>query len=193
MGLRGITAAPGAISRGYEPTSSRSLGRASPRAHDDRRAVLLDERLQESFPARFRQALASAESTFRSGDPAKGCAIVYDEIEALSRRIAEKSYDQGLWTKNKPTTNPTDLDFKKDSWATVARTLHRQLDRKQVPDLTEALLDRLVGITPYRNAVGHKVTDRKSLMKRDRTLRTRFEEAVDLLGELITASKSLRP
>ena len=40
---------------------------------------------RDAFPAKYREALASAETTFRRGDPANGCANVYDVIEALSR------------------------------------------------------------------------------------------------------------
>lgn len=145
------------------------------------------------FPPKYRQELASAESTFRHGDPAKGCAGIYDEIEALTRRIAEKSYRNGMWTKNNPTTKPSGIDFAKESWATIAKTLERQLDQGKCAGLPEPLLARLVGVTPHRNAVGHKVKDRKSLIQRDKALRTRFEDSVDLLAELIAGSRSLKP
>ena len=48
-----------------------------------------------------------------------------------------------------------------------------------------------LGITPYRNDTGHKPKDMKALIKRDQQLRTRFEDAVDLLGELIDATEAL--
>ena len=45
---------------------------------------------RSQFPPRFRSVLSTAESTFRNGDPAKGCSLVYDEIEGLARRLAKR-------------------------------------------------------------------------------------------------------
>ena len=49
------------------------------------------------FPLRYRSPLFTAETTFRDGDPAKGCSLVYDEIEGLSRRLAQRIHHRNLW------------------------------------------------------------------------------------------------
>src|SRR4029077_1696050 len=45
---------------------------------------------KQKYPAKYRFDLSQAEVTFKQGNPAKGCADVYEEIEALTRRIAKK-------------------------------------------------------------------------------------------------------
>lgn len=69
-----------------------------------------------------------------------------------------------------------------------------RLDATQAncPGLTPAFLARIHGVTPHRNESGHKPANEELLKKRDRELRTRFESAVDLLGDLIVAVKPLR-
>jgi len=53
---------------------------------------------RRQFPSRYRSVLSTAEATFRNGDPAKGCALVYDEIEGLCRRLAKKIQNKKWWT-----------------------------------------------------------------------------------------------
>jgi hypothetical protein len=141
----------------------------------------------QAFPPRYRPALSDAANTFSNGNPVKGCAMVYDEIEDLSRRIAKKTQVKGFW-KNVPTLN---LD--KTPWANVMETVMEQLNFSacRCPKLKKPLLARVLGITAHRNETGHKVTRRADLVKRDRRLRTRFEDASDLLSDLIDASRPL--
>jgi hypothetical protein len=141
----------------------------------------------DSFPSKYRGSLSRAVETFRNGDPAKGCSTVYDEIEALSRRIAKKTQKKGLW-KSVPKLN---LD--RDSWANVMEALMEQLNYSACgcPKLKKALLARVLGITSHRNETGHKISRRADLVKRDKRLRTRFEDAIDLLSDLIDASRPL--
>src|SRR5438105_2617265 len=68
----------------------------------------------ERFPQKYREALAQAETTFRNGNPAKGCSEIYDEIEALCRRVAEKTAAKGMWTNP-----PANINFGRDPWASV--------------------------------------------------------------------------
>jgi len=51
---------------------------------------------KRNFPARYRLALTRAENTFRQGNPVKGCSEIYDELEALTRRIAKKRKPKGI-------------------------------------------------------------------------------------------------
>jgi hypothetical protein len=145
------------------------------------------------FPAKYRYALSQAEATFRQGNPAKGCSDIYDEIEALTRRIAKKTKKAGMWKASKvaggvlPGTN-----LEKGQWANVMEVLMNQLEPGHPPHIPKAQLAHILGVTPHRNDTGHKPGSNTALIKRDTSLRTRFENAVDMLFDLITVSKSLR-
>lgn len=138
------------------------------------------------FPPRLRNALQNAEVTFRSGDPSKGCALLYDEIEAFSRKIASKTQKLGYWK-----TVPPKLKLDKDPWAGVLNTMIQQLDFSKCPPSLNVLLYRVSGITAHRNESGHKPKTASALSKRDSELRTRFEAAADLLADIISAAKPL--
>jgi hypothetical protein len=145
----------------------------------------------KKFPAKYRQALSDAEDTFRNGQPSKGCSLVYDEVEDLTRKIAKQTFDRGLWLHGRGAR----LKFDKDPWQNVLREMMGSLDYSRCASITYDLLARTVGITPHRNDSSHKPKSRAQLTKRDRELRTRFENAADLFLDLMVAGKSagLRP
>ncbi len=143
-------------------------------------------------PQKYRFALSQAESTFRNGNPAKGCSELYDEIEGLSRKIAEKTRKKGLWQTPKPGGKVPTIDFAKAGWARVVRTLIEHLNFNKCPSIDQPLLGRVLGITPHRNASAHKPKSLADLVRRDKQLRTRFENAADVLLDLIQAAKPLR-
>jgi hypothetical protein len=147
---------------------------------------------KNKFPAKYRLPLTRAESTFRQGNPTKGCSEVYDQIESLTRRIAKRTKALGYWSASK-SGNPlprTDLD--KVSWARVIGLLMDQLDPRHPPQIPVALLARILGVTPHRNDAGHDPASQDRLVRRDREAKTRFETAVDLLRELIVAARPLK-
>jgi len=140
---------------------------------------------------KYRQAFMDAEATFLNGDPAKGCARVYDEIEALTRKFAAKAANLSWW-------NPGRLDLERSAWA---RILGRMIEhfgndfrpiRRRCPDMTMPLLNGISGLTGHRNESGHKPGSRKALMTRDAQLRTRFEHARDIFVELQDSTRPLR-
>ena len=124
--------------------------------------------------------------------PAKGCALLYDEIESLSRRVANKTFQRGLWKTGE--TPEGNVDTR--AWANVLDQLSDKLDfhscRASCPDLSRNLIAQIRGITGPRNESGHKPKRKSDLIKRDRRLRTRFESAADLLLDLSDAAKPLR-
>jgi hypothetical protein len=140
----------------------------------------------KEFPPKYRQALNEAESTFYT-NPAKGCLVVYEEIESLSRRVASKTLKVGLWTTGRK------WRLEKDPWASILKEMLQTFPAttNPAPDVTPALLGRLLGITAHRNDVGHKPKSRTDLIKRNKELRTRFESAVDLLRDFQKAAKPL--
>jgi hypothetical protein len=151
--------------------------------------VRLEER--KNFPVKYRSNLSTAEATFRNGDPAKGCSLVYDEIEARSRRLAKKAVEKN-WLKGGAVWPPR-LDIEKAPWAVVMETLIENVDFARLPpNSRKSMLIRISAVTEPRNEAGHKPKTRAHRMKRDRELRTRFESAVDLLRDFINASRSLR-
>jgi hypothetical protein len=143
------------------------------------------------FPAKYRQSLSTAQQTFLNGDPAKGCANVYDEIEALCRRIVKRADAKALWKD--PLQVPTKLKRDTGPWTKIVEMLQEHMDAKKMncPDLDDGLLYRILGITPHRHEVGHKPSV-AALKKRDSELRTRFEHATDILHDLVRAAGSLR-
>jgi hypothetical protein len=144
------------------------------------------------FPGKYRFALSQAETTFRQGNPAKGCSEVYDEIEALTRRIAKRTSSKGMWKASKTGKAMPTINLDKDPWANVIEVLMTQLDSGTPPDIPKTLWAQILGITPLRNETGHKPKSKDTLIRRDTTLKTRFENAADILLDLINASKSLR-
>ncbi|MEO7418829.1 MAG: hypothetical protein ABI163_17340 [Thermoanaerobaculia bacterium] len=146
----------------------------------------------DAFPRRYRGPLTEAEEAFRGGNPVKGCGMVFDEIEALTRTLAKKTFNRGLWRSGKLTKPP--LRFDKDSWQLVTEKLVEEIDPQKVgcPNLTRPLFGTILGLVPHRNESGHKVRDTQARLKRDAELRTRFEHARDVLKSLVDATKSLR-
>lgn len=146
----------------------------------------------KEFPARYREAIRAAYNTFSSGDPAKGCARLYDEIEALCRGIGRKAVKRKIFGNM---TKAAAFKFESEPWASVVTFLDRHLDRGLAgcPELKPALFARVLGVTPHRNDSGHRPRDTQGLMRRDRELRTRFEHASDLMRDLIAASRGLIP
>lgn len=145
----------------------------------------------KDYPMKYRLDIHSAYDTFLDGNPPQGCQTLYSEIEALTRRIATKAGDKGYW---RSVTNSIRVDFQNGAWARIVAKLRDELNRTAAhcPNLNTALWNRVGGITGHRNDTGHKPKDRAYLIRRDRELRTRFESAMDILNELITASKPLR-
>lgn len=145
------------------------------------------------FPNKYRQALAEALSTFRNGDPVKGCGRLYDELEDLTRRIASKVDRKRAW-KEAAISQAASVDFSKAPWAMITNLLLGGIEQKilKSPQLTGALLARVYGVTSHRNESGHKPANRAALTRRDRELRTRFETASDLLRDLVAGVRPLR-
>jgi hypothetical protein len=146
---------------------------------------------KDAFPAKYRGVLASAEETYRQGTPDKACALIYDELESLTRKIAKKTSSQRVWKQ----TPPSSVDLDRHDWGKVISLLETNLPRTKghpCEKLTTALWSRLHGVTSLRNSTGHKPRNTKDLVRRNRTLRTQFESAIDLLEDLVEGSKKLR-
>lgn len=147
----------------------------------------------QDFPAKYREAVSGAYNTFLNGDPAKGCARIFDELEALCRVIGRKALRRRCFGNM---AKATTFNFDTGPWATLIQFLNKHLDRGKAkcPGLNEALFARIHGTTPHRNDSGHKPgRDTTALTRRDRELRTRFEHAADLLRDVIEASRGLSP
>jgi hypothetical protein len=142
---------------------------------------------RKEFPEKLRYRLSQSEATFREGNPAKGCDDLFAIVEDVSRKIAEKTFKQGLW---KAGSNPP--KFGTDSWSSVMEALEKQLDKGKCKLFKDNILHRVLGVTPFRNQVVHVPKTTAALVKRDGMLRTRFEDAANLLLELLTFAKPLK-
>jgi hypothetical protein len=146
---------------------------------------------KQSFPLKYRYAITHGEEVFRSGEPAKGVSLIYDEVEDIIRKLAARVDKIGLWRTLKPGEKRPKYRLKKDSREKITKLLidHVDFQRCKVP---QPLLGRVWGITPHRNDSAHKPTSMKTLIQRNTELRTRFETAADILRDLCVATSSLR-
>lgn len=142
-----------------------------------------------AYSAKLRPPLRAAVDTFRSGNPAKGCSQVYDEIEQLTRRIGKKCEKlPGALKKS------GQFDWEKAPWQSALEFLKANLDpaAAKCPLLKGQLLNRLIGMTEFRNETGHKPSSLKKMIERDIALKTRFESAMDDLAKLAEAARPLK-
>lgn len=144
------------------------------------------------FPSKYRRDVSDAFTTFIQGDPSKACARVYDEIEAVGRRICVKATKKSWWKRGAP--NPPDASNPKSPWKGIASFLTQYFDAglANAPDLNGYLLTRVEGTVGHRNQSGHKPASLSALKKRDKDLRTRFEHGVSTLLELVKAAAPTR-
>jgi hypothetical protein len=142
---------------------------------------------RSEFPAKLRFHLSQAESTFKQGDPAKACDALYSITEDISRKAARQTHTKGFWLS---TAKPP--RFEKDPWDSVMNSFVKNLDPNKCKYFGDNILHRIIGETPYRNKVVHVPKDNKELMGRDRMLRTRFEDAANILLELVNDVKPLK-
>lgn len=149
---------------------------------------------KEDFPARFRPAIVKAEQTFRGGSPEKGCLLLYDQIERLTRGAAVRALKLDVWTKANPKGHVPAIDLENGPWRSVLAAMVKHCDFKKIGcgKLDTDLLNRVVAVVPFRNDTGHEPKKLADRIKRDRQLRTRFETAADLLEDVVEAVKGLR-
>ena len=144
---------------------------------------------RDQYPKKYRHGLFAAEQAFRDGTPDKACSLVYDEIEALFRRITVKASSKGWWA------NPSHRNPATYAWAKLIGEFESEFDRGLCPCAefrSPAFNARILGVTGFRNDTGHKPKSQRALIRRDEQLRTRFESGVDLLKDLITAAAPLK-
>lgn len=137
------------------------------------------------FPKAYRPPVTKAHELFRQGSPENACHEIAGRIEAHSRLIAQKTAANGLWT------SPQGINFDMHSWRNLLDLLIRNSGsiRTSYPNLTVDLLSRIVGIVPHRNQVSHVIRSTVALVKRDRELRTRYENMCDILRDFTAATR----
>lgn len=181
-----------ASDKGIGIVEVRTSGRCNVRQNAIKLSLAAVRRIDRpSIARKYRQAFVDAESTFLNGDPAKGCSRVYDELEALSRKLGVKAANLGWW-------NPGTLNVDTGPWSRVLTgmiggfTTNIADVRGRCPTFELSLLNGISGVTGHRNDSGHKPRSRRALMTRDAQLRTRFEHATDLFVALQKATGRLR-
>ena len=134
-----------------------------------------------------RADLTKAERLFRHGDPEIGCFQIQLKLEEHTRKFAAKTYAKGFWS-SKPK-----VDVKKHPWRNLCQLLQKYLQFKKVTssECNEDLITRIMSVVPQRNQGGHPIT-LKQRIKRDRELRTQFENTADVLRDLTSATRRFR-
>jgi hypothetical protein len=143
-----------------------------------------------------RETLKTAEDTFLSGAPDQGCQAVCQDLEAITRRFAEHTYQAGWWKTTAGAKALPTRFFRRDSWATMLEALDERIDVQQVkvkcPTFGRPLVAGARQYTNWRNTVSHKPKTLNELQKRDARLRTMFEATRDLLIEWYEVAKPLK-
>jgi hypothetical protein len=136
-------------------------------------------------PKSKREALKAAEDIFLGGAPDQGCQAICQELELVTRQVAEFTYSAGLWKTPKGAPTHNARFFRTDSWARMLDALDGRIDVKRVgaksPTFSKALVAGARHFTDWRNSVSHKPKTLKQLQQRDAKLRTMFEATRDLL------------
>ncbi len=116
--------------------------------------------------------------------------MLFDEMEDYTRKLANKVNERKLWLSKKKIV----FEYDTAPWANTIELIQKHLDikRAKCPELKPAFLARIYGLTGHRNESGHKPKDQAALIKRDREIRTRFENATDTFLDLINHTKALR-
>jgi hypothetical protein len=146
------------------------------------------------WPARYRTRISEAYKTFRNGDPTKGCGLVFELIEQQVRRLHERAAKKGWW-HNLPTGRAVpDATNKKVPLEQLASFLYEFYSpaAARTPNLDKKVLGAIVGTVGVRNDAAHPPRTLRERQKRDERARTRFENAVDTLKDLVVGAAPLR-
>lgn len=148
----------------------------------------------KEYPTVWRPKVASFKSKYDAGEAADALKAVCDEIEHLTRTLASKVSALAAWKPGR--TNATDYQVKKhEPWRKVVEDLRSHMDsaKAKLPKVNSTLLSRIEVIADIRNGVGHKPLSYAQRKQRDNRLRTGYEQAHDLLKDLLAALAPLRP
>ncbi len=147
-------------------------------------------------PKQKREEVKTAEATFLDGSPGPGCQSICQELEQVTRRVAEHSYNQGWWKSAAGAGALTAKFFGQDAWAQVLEEMEKRIDyvimKTKSPNLSKQIIVRARAYTDWRNAVSHKPKTQLQLISRDAKLRTMFEATRDLLIEWYVIAKPLK-
>ena len=147
----------------------------------------------KGIPKQYRPAIKTAEGNFLDGSPEFGCQGIFQELEDLSRKCAQDTFNRGWWSGN---TAHQSRFFEKDPWANVLEEFEKRIDVSRVkskcPQFDRRLITKVRAQTDWRNDVSHKPKNAKQLQERDSKLRSHFEVARELLIDWATKMKGLR-
>jgi hypothetical protein len=140
---------------------------------------------RRDYPEDMRNDLHRAEQTYIDGNPGMGCLELQKLIESKCREVASHLSRKGLLT--------VALTGKqlKGAWATLMKLV--QADVKFVSSgVPDALWSAVRGLPPIRNNGAHRATSVVDRQEHDHWLRTRFEQASDLLLQMSKLEKKTR-
>lgn len=147
-------------------------------------------------PKQHRESIKKAEDTFLDGAPEQGCQAVCQELESLTRKFAEYTYDQIDWWKNKATLKIPKRFFTTESWAKMLAKLDQEIDEAKVRGKAKEFKVPLIAgarqYTDWRNSVSHKPKTLKDIQARDAKLRTMFEASRDLVIDWYKVALALK-
>ena len=206
MPVRLWVAVPAGGSSGKEVREARELGVGIVEVGDDgvhevHRAVTLSlfglRRIDlKKVPRKHRESLKKAGDAFLDGMPESGCQSVCQELEALTRLVAEHTYNKPDWWKDRANLNLAPRFFAVDSWAKMLETFDEKIlpQKAQIngKPLNKALIAGARSHTDWRNSLSHKPKTLKALQTRDAKLRTMFEVTRDLVVEWYAVADAFR-
>jgi hypothetical protein len=147
-------------------------------------------------PRGCRENLRVAENAFLDGSPSQGCQTVCQELEDVTRKVAEYTHSAGWWKQGAKGKGYRPRFFRTDSWAVMLEQWEQHADvgkiRQKCGSFSKQLIVRTRAHTEWRNAVSHKPRNLQQLKIRDARLRTMFESTRDLLVEWYDIAKPLK-
>jgi len=149
-----------------------------------------------AVPRVRREEVKNAEAIFLDGAPDQGCQAICQELESITRRFGEYTYDKGWW--NMPGSAPKlqPRFFRTDSWAKLLEEMERRIDytilKTKVPAFTKQHIVRARAFTDWRNVVSHKPRTLRQLQARDNKLRSILEVRRDLLVDWCVVARPLK-
>lgn len=145
-----------------------------------------------SWPPKYRHRIALAYDTFKNGDPSKGCSLLFDEIEGVTRRICVKAARKRAWRNLPANAAIPDASNVRVPLAQIAKFMYDYFDPRAAgaPEL-DNVFGTVVGAVSPRNTYAHPQNFR-GLQRRDMRARTQFESAADILHDLVKGAAPLR-
>ncbi|HTB58322.1 MAG TPA: hypothetical protein VLC06_10630 [Polyangia bacterium] len=128
------------------------------------------------------ETISRAENVFFGGNPEGACQDIGQQVEDVTRKFAEESFNLNCWDPKAKAPSPALFT---GNWDPMLEKLERDIIPKEVqkkfPDFKKNYVTRARAITSDRNLMSHAPKNLKERIARDGALRTKYENMRDVL------------